>query len=57
MAASCALIVREKFPDIDEELFHYITGKLNKLLAFLVATFGEDSRKKKCTLVRKNIFC
>jgi hypothetical protein len=37
--ATCAGILREKFPQIDEEMFSYINGKVVSLLVINVVKF------------------
>jgi hypothetical protein len=43
--ATCAGILREKFPQIDEEMFSYINGKVVSLLVINVVKFEKDLRK------------
>ncbi len=43
--ATCARILREKFPEIDEEMFSYINGKVVWLLDIVVVKFDKVSLK------------
>ena len=39
MSATCAGILRETFPQIDEEMFSYINGKIDLFSAIIVEEF------------------
>ena len=39
MAGTCAGIIREKFPQIDDEMFSYINGNVVLLLFIIVVKF------------------
>ena len=39
MASTCAGIIREKFPQIDEEMFNYINGTVVLLSFIILAKF------------------
>ena len=36
--ATCAEVVREKFPGIDEEMFSYVNGEMGNMLNLVVVS-------------------